>query len=101
MLGQPARKLREVGTRFSELSRPTEARRRVPFAQCLHDFRQLIGIDPAEYALGVLEPHVARAGGDHLLERVQRVAHPAAGMVCNQVKRIALELKALVNANGA
>ena len=101
MLSKLARELRQVGTRFDEFRHPIEARCGIALAQRLHDVGQVAGVHAAEHALGNGQRDPALAERDGLLKRGKRVAHAAAGMMRNQVERIAFELHALGHAHRA
>ena len=101
MLGKLARELRQVGARFDELRHPIEACCGIALPQRLHDVGQIAGVHAAEHAFGNRQRDLALAERDGLLERGERVAHAAAGMVRDQVERIAFKLHALGNAHRA
>ena len=98
MLGKLAHELRQVGTRFNEFRHPVEACCGVALAQRLHDVGKIAGVHTAEHALGNGKRDLALAERDGLLERGERVAHAASGMMRDQVERIAFEFHALGNA---
>ena len=101
VLGQIARELSQIGSRFHELRRPAKARGHIALANGLHDLGQIVRIHPAQHALGHLKRNLALAERDKLLKRGQRVAHAAFSAMGDQVKRLALELHVLGHADGA
>ena len=101
VLGHVADELREVGARLDVVGRPAEAVGDIALPHIGHYLGQVVRVDGPEQALGPREGDLAVLERYDLLERRKGVSQPAFRAVGDQVERLALELDALGDADGA
>ncbi len=89
MLGQVLRYLRQISTRLNIAAGPPETRCNISRSYGFDDIGKIARIQSAQQSFSLDRGYTTIAKRYQLLERSERIAHPALRAVRNQIERIA------------